>query len=748
MLCRLLRIPSFGVLALAAAPALLAAAPGLSEPSSSPLPATASKWRPLRVGAGGYSTGLDISPDGKAKLVRTDTYGAYAWNSSRREWRQLVTAQSMPASDRFLHDSPGVYEIRVAPSDPERFYMAFDGFLYRSDDAGRNWRRTALPRTAMNANDPFRTNGQKMAVDPASPDRVLVGTAEKGLFLTDDGGGHWTGLADPPPGAATPDGGHPGLAGVAFDPRSEAGGRTATAYAASYGHGVYRSRDGGATWAPLAGGPRNVTHAGVAPDGAYYAIGDDGAAIWRYDHTGWSDVTPDERNARGKGTWGAVVTDPSNANRILAARSDGSLEISSDQGKTWRRRGARRRLTRIARDAPWLAWTDEQFMSVGDMALDPSHPDQLWFAEGIGVWQASVNEAFDGDPWLVFASRSAGVEQLVANQIIAPPGGKPLLASWDRPVFRIEDPDRYPSRHGPDNAHAIVMGWALDFAASQPNYIAGLFNWWGVETSGFSRDGGKTWTPFASYPPLMSDNKIGGSLAVSDPLNLVWAPSNNGRPYYTRDGGATWLAAEVPGVPTSGDTGWGFAFFLNRHIVAADRVAPGTFYLYNAPRGLYRSSDGGASWTLIHPGEITPWSGGNAELLATPGRSGRLFFTGGPQGGAKDPHPSDNPLMRSTDGGKTWTPVAGVLEAHAIGFGKGAGANPALLVVGWVKGEYGVWRSQDDAATWTKIGDYPLGIMETVGAITGDGDNPNRVYLGFRGAGYAVFEADAAAPPP
>jgi photosystem II stability/assembly factor-like uncharacterized protein len=719
--------------------ALLAGQPG---------PAVALEWRPLRIGAGGFLTGLDISPDGKVKLVRADTYGAYEWSPSRRQWRQLVTAQSMPASDRIAQDNAGVYEIRVASSDPRRFYMAFEGFVYRSDDAGHSWRRTQFPRAAMNANDPFRTNGQKMAIDPAAPDRVLVGTGEKGLFLTEDGGAHWTELADPPPGAATPEGGHPGFAGVAFDPRSETHGRTATVYASSYGHGVYRSQDGGATWLPLEGGPRNVSHAAVARDGDYYAVGDDGAAVWRYDSSGWTDVTPDEQ--RRKGAWSAVVTDPTQADRILIARADGSLAVSSDRAKTWRSRGANGRLTRVARDAPWLAWTEERFMTVGDMALDPGHPDQLWFAEGIGVWNTSVNKESDGDPSLVYASRSAGVEELVANEIIAPPGGAPLLASWDRPVFRVEDPDRYPSRHGPNNAHAIVMGWALDFAAGQPNYVAGLFNWWGVEQSAFSHDGGRSWTPFASYPPLTSAGKIGGSLAVSSPLNLVWAPSNNGQPYYTRDGGATWLPAEVPGVPTSGDTGWGFGYFLNRHIVAADRVASATFYLYNSPRGLYRSTDGGASWTLVHSGEIAPWSGFNAELIAAPGQAGRLYFTSGPQGSANDRHPAPNPLMRSLDGGRTWAPIANVLEAHAIGFGKGTGANAAILIVGWVRGEYGIWRSRDDAATWTRIGVFPLGILDSVGAISGDGDDPNRVYLGFRGAGYAILGkgGDEAAPPP
>src|ERR1700730_590989 len=37
-------------------------------------------WRPLRIGAGGWLTGLDISTDGSTRVVRTDTYGAYIWD--------------------------------------------------------------------------------------------------------------------------------------------------------------------------------------------------------------------------------------------------------------------------------------------------------------------------------------------------------------------------------------------------------------------------------------------------------------------------------------------------------------------------------------------------------------------------------------------------------------------------------------------------------------------------------------------
>ena len=45
---------------------------------------------------------------------------------------------------------------------------------------------------------------------------------------------------------------------------------------------------------------------------------------------------------------------------------------------------------------------------------------------------------------------------------------------------------------------------------------------------------------------------------------------------------------------------------------------------------------------------------------------------------------------------------------------------------------------------------FSAGILDSVGAITGDGDDPNRVYLGFRGAGYAMFgeRGDTPTTPP
>jgi hypothetical protein len=58
----------------------------------------------LKLGAGGYLTGIDIAPDG-TKVVRTDTHGAYKMKSDGT-WEQLITAESMPVTTR---PSSGVF---------------------------------------------------------------------------------------------------------------------------------------------------------------------------------------------------------------------------------------------------------------------------------------------------------------------------------------------------------------------------------------------------------------------------------------------------------------------------------------------------------------------------------------------------------------------------------------------------------------------------------------------------------------
>jgi photosystem II stability/assembly factor-like uncharacterized protein len=278
----------------------------------------------------------------------------------------------------------------------------------------------------------------------------------------------------------------------------------------------------------------------------------------------------------------------------------------------------------------------------------------------------------------------------------------------------------------------------------------------GAVQAGYSQDGGRSWTRFASLPrpPGTAANDPWafsfGSIAVAadDPNNIVWLPSFNRPPYYTLDRGASWTRIVLPGEPATAP-GSHFALFLNRKNLAADRVLPRTFYYAHsgaendngALRGLWRSTDGGASWQRRYAQNIGRFDVFNAQLKAVPGRAGHLFHSSGALEGI------DDEFRRSTDGGQTWAVVPGLTRVAAFGFGRAvaAGAYPAIYLAGLYQGEYGLWRSTDGAGSWVRIGKWPGDTLDQVSAVDADKDVFGRVYLGLRGSGWVVGDQLGAA---
>ena len=79
----------------------------------------------------------------------------------------------------------------------------------------------------------------------------------------------------------------------------------------------------------------------------------------------------------------------------------------------------------------------------------------------------------------------------------------------------------------------IVAGWSLDYASSNPSFLVGIADWWGTEESGYSTNGGQTWTPFPSFIPGAGSNFIGGTIAASSPTNIIWAPADGNQIHIT-----------------------------------------------------------------------------------------------------------------------------------------------------------------------------------------------------------------------
>jgi photosystem II stability/assembly factor-like uncharacterized protein len=137
--------------------------------------------------------------------------------------------------------------------------------IYRSDDAGRTWRL-------------WNRGGQSIGFDPFHPHAIHITQFAK-MLVTNDNGAHFRVVGDL--GLK----GYPWVLDLAFD-RRHAG----VIYAATYGDGVRRSRDGGATWedaapglpaGPLAG-PVTTIVQDPARSQRFYAT-PAGGGLWRAD---------------------------------------------------------------------------------------------------------------------------------------------------------------------------------------------------------------------------------------------------------------------------------------------------------------------------------------------------------------------------------------------------------------------------------------------------------------------------------
>ena len=686
-------------------------------------------WEPLKVGAGGWLTSIDADKSGTTFVLRTDTYGAYVGDGVGT-WRQVVNAASMPASFvARMGDwiGEGVYEIRVAPSDPNRIYMVYQKKVFKSVNRGATWTQTAFSYSGtMDPNEAYRYWGEKAAVDPANPDVVYVGTVSNGLYVTFDAGATWSVVG----GVGVP--GVQGITGIVFDESSgTTGGRTNTIYACRNGTGVYRSANSGSTWALLAGSPTTVTHAAVATDGVYYAA-NMGTTIHKYAAGAWT------QSASTGQTLHTIATDPFNPARIIAGRDSGHLAVSTDRGASWLTGGMIWTMTRTAADVPWLAFANESYMSSGAQRFDPVVPNKLWFSEGIGVWYTTAPDNPSVTAW---QSRSAGIEQMVGRDVCVPPGRPNVIAAgMDRSVWVLPKANSsYPSRYGsePTPSSALLPAWSVNYSVANPAHIVAIIN---ATTSGdissYSLDDGATWTKFPVQPPAGTSGDI-----IATSIDNIIAVIGGAGAWRSTNRGASWTALSLPGA-TSADNGNLHNGYNNKkHILAIDGATPTTIYLYFYGHGVYRSLDSGATWALVNStafnGEGANWFW-QAKLRAVPGQAGHLFATAGQAGGVGAPNPSATALWRSTNGGASWTTVPGLSEPYDIALGKAAPGQtyPAIYVVGWYNNVYGIWRSTDNASTWRQIGPFPFNSVDEINVIAASQDVYGDVYVAFNGSGW------------
>ena len=249
-------------------------------------------------------------------------------------------------------------------------------------------------------------------------------------------------------------------------------------------------------------------------------------------------------------------------------------------------------------------------------------------------------------------------------------------------------------------------------------------------------DAGNTWHPIFDKEPVGSIGAI--AVAPSDP-NVIYVGTGERAPrgdisfgngvYKSTDGGKTW---QHMGLDDSRHIGRILVDPKNPDVILA--AALGHVYGPNKERGVFRSTDGGNTWTkVLYKNENT----GAIDLAADP-KNPRIVYAalwqvrrtpwsltdGGPGSG----------LYRSTDGGKTWTQ----LQGHGLPAGplgrisvsvSGANGNIVYALINAHKG--GLYRSDDGGATWQLInGDQHLRQRPWYYfGVHADPKNPDKVWV-------------------
>lgn len=736
-------------------------------------------WSQVRTDGGGWVTGMVIHPtEAGLMYVRTDVGGAYRWDAAAGRWHQIMAAgRGLPAGV-----GGGVEAIAVSRLAPGTVLMAVDGGIMRSLDRGATWSvATGTTAIDMGPNSEYRWYGERLAVDPQNAQVVWFGSRAEGLWRSTDGGASFSKVAAVPVGLKErkSDGGESnGVAiGVSWVVIDGAGGTTAgrssRIYAGVAGAGIWRSLDGGTTWAAMTGADAPSTgaipsDAELAPDGTLWLTAksnwwtsgaslvkaDGGVWRWNPATATWTAFTP----AGGAASYSEIAVDPTTPTRVIVSDQAFTTYVSTNAGTSWSYRSANSS-TWSAPEAPWIGVTtavDElwrKWSSPGALCFDPAVSGRLWYAEGFGVWSTDNATA---NP-VVWTNRAQGIEEEVAFAAVHPPGGALVTATADLCGFHHDDGTALPPG-GRILTQAFSTTTSLVYCQSTPTFMAAVSlnhhqHW--PNFSGTSSDGGRTWTRFPSiangtHPSALAYGTI--AIAANNPQKMAWAPWNYGALHYTTDGGATWTKGVIAG---TADTLWDLHYgssWANSNAVVADGAAADTFYAYSRSYGdFYRSTDGGATWTLRSRNQGTlDWAEGEGGMVQVPGRAGHLWFAAAPH---SQPYSwYGKGLWRSIDGAASWQEIAAVEDARMVAVGKAApGASyPTIYAHAVVGGVEGIWRSIDQGATWDRLTMHakPLGLLDSIRCIAGDWNTFGRVYVGFGGNGFAVGEAVVANQPP
>jgi photosystem II stability/assembly factor-like uncharacterized protein len=560
----------------------------------------------------------------------------------------------------------GPIDVVAVGGDGTLYAGAHAGVFVRPD--GARWRRASLPF----AGEAWRVLDVAAGAAHVAYASVLDDDIEPHLLATSDGGTSWR-------SAST---------GIPDDVwvTSLTVGRDAPllAYAVADGD-VYRTRDGRASWNPLApvrdrdaGPPRESETQGdgaliVAPDplsadtlyaGGYRGIftSTDAGASWTKRGVGF----PSRANVI------ALAVLPTTPRRFLAGTNRDGVFASVDGGATW------------SASRSGLPVSGTTYAPVYDLVLDARDPQKVHAATSAGPAVSRDG----GASWRVADGRRPRLTSLARD---ASRPGTLYAGSLDRGVLRSDDGGEG-WRAANEGLHTVVP-IALAPVPGAPRaaylgtYLTGL-----VAT----HDAGARWTPAIGSPaPTVL-------AIVVDPSNArnVWAATPDVGVLRSRDGGRTWRGA---GRAVMAETARPRGLSPEVHALALDPRNPRVLYVasqYGYGGAVSRSADGGGSWRRVFATESV--LDVSLEALAVDPTQPATIYAGT---GWPSRHASEEAwgVFVSRDSGRTWTRVVAGLRDRDTLPGINALAVSPKTGEAYAATSVGVFRLRRGATTWTRL---------------------------------------------
>ncbi|HMJ53341.1 MAG TPA: hypothetical protein VK540_14740 [Polyangiaceae bacterium] len=697
------------------------AAPEGPSPPSTPPPA--SKVGDARLDPGVIS-GLGARNIGSAAMsgrvaavaafVDSGKTTVYVGAASGGVWKSLDGATTF----RPIFDKESVQSIGAIAIDPSRHDTVWVGSgeswtrnsvsigdgIYKSTDGGSSWQNMGLAESERIAR--ILVHPQKSDVVYACvPGKLWSDSADRGVYKTVDGGKTWA-LVLKGPNLST------GCAGLTMDPKDP---EVLLAGMWDFRRRGWTSRSGG-------DGP-------TAPSGSSLQRTGDGGKTW-------SALTKDTNQGLPAGPWGRVEVAfaPSDAKVVYAfiESVNSALFASSDGGKTWQERDKSRN----------VVWRPFYFAR---LVVDPLQPNRVFKPDATLIVSEDGGKSFaraggksHGD-W-----HDLWIDPTNTQHIIGGDDGG-LWISWDGG-----------NRWWKSNNLPISQFYHVSVDAKDPYQVYG-----GLQDN-------SSWVGDSAYPGGISNSRwenlfnSDGFWVIPDPTDpqSVYAEAQGG--YVSRIDRRTRAARDIQPKARYQEK---LRFNWNAPIHASP-TQKGTIYL--GAQFLFRSRDRGDSWERISPDLSTndpekqkqEQSGGvtvdnsSAEMHTTiysiseSPKDNKTIWVG----------TDDGNLQLTRDAGKSWTNVIanvpGLPKASWVSWVEASRHDAATAYACFDRHTFGdmtpwVFKTSDYGKSWTRIAGSDKGVRGYAHVVKEDVIKPDLLFVGTEfglfvsldgGAGWAEFK--------